>query len=255
MFFIISKILSFILTPIIWVISLLVFAFFTKKPERRKKLILYSIITIFIFGNTFIIDEVMRAWEMPATKYHELEENYDIGIVLGGGMITYDAQLKRNIYNNNPDRIMQAFDLYKKKKIKRIMVVGGSGTLIHRNVKESILLKEFLLDIGIPENDIIIETESDNTYQNAKNAKPILDSIYKEGKYLLITSGYHMRRSQACFEKQEIKTTAYSTNQKHGIRRFNLKHILIPNISNFSTWYLFLHEIIGYTTYWVVDYL
>ena len=73
-------------------------------------------------------------------------------------------------------------------------------------------LKNYLIKKKIPEKDIIIETESRNTKENAFNSARILKKQYKNGRYLLITSSNHMRRAQMCFEKTNINIDSYSTD-------------------------------------------
>ncbi len=217
MFFFLAQILSFLLTPIIWILFLLIFSIFTKNQKLRKGLIILTSFLIIVLTNSYITDKAIRAWETPAIKDKDLDSVYDIGIVLGGGMVTYDSKYDRLVFKGSTDRILQAIRLYKIGKIKKIMIVGGAGSLVFPDLKEAIYLKKYLLIIGIPQNDIIIETESDNTHQNVVNTKKILDSMNFKGKILLITSGYHMKRSIACFENAEIKVLTGMLAQQEAI--------------------------------------
>lgn len=198
----------------------------------------------------------MRWWEIPVTKSEELSGiEYDVGIVLGGGMVTYNNVTDRRTYRNNVDRILQAVELYKAGRIKNILISGGAGNLVFRDFSEADLLREFLLEIGIKPEHIFVDTISDNTYQNAVYSKEILDEYFPEQEYLLITSAIHMKRSLACFRKQGLQVTPFCTNQYAGPRRFNFEFLIIPSAVNFILWDKLIHEVLGYVVYDIVGYI
>jgi len=88
MFFFLSKILAFLLSPFFYLALILLWTFFCKNHRKQKKLLSITLIMVFFFGNRFIIDEFIRLWE-PDIKNNKTE-HYDIAIVLGG-MANYDA--------------------------------------------------------------------------------------------------------------------------------------------------------------------
>jgi len=252
MFFLVSKILSFLINPIIWIIALLLLAWFG--PERLKRRMFKSaIVILLIFSNPFLFDEIMRKWEVPAVNADSLAI-YDAGIVLGT-TIHYDAKLDRIQFLQTSDRLFQAVDLYKKGKIKKIVYSGGSGSVLHQDEKEAPWLKRYLMAIGIPEQDMIFENESKNTRENATLTKPLLEQYIPNGKYLLITSAYHMRRSVKCFEKAGIHVDPFSADRISGPRKFEINHLLLPNAWTLADWYAFNHELLGYITYKMAGYI
>src|SRR5258706_1454316 len=161
-FFIISKILDFLIEPLVWLVTLLVLAFLSKHPKRKRNLLLTTIILLFVFSNSFLLDEAMRAWELPATKISDIPGTYDAGIVLSG-MVTYDNSLDRIQFNRRNDRLMQAIILYKMKKIKKICFSGGSGRLIYTYLEESENVQKILVEIGILTSNTIIVNKSNKT--------------------------------------------------------------------------------------------
>jgi uncharacterized SAM-binding protein YcdF (DUF218 family) len=189
------------------------------------------------------------------TRSEKLEKTYDVGIVLGGGMIQIDKDFNRLIYRNNLDRILQAIDLYKEGRIKKILISSAAGTLYERYQNESTLLKPFLLKIGIPAQDILIDSLSDNTRQNALNSSKILNKQFPGGKFLLITSALHMRRSVGCFNKVNVHTTPYATNKITGERKYYFDYLFIPNNDALNSWSALAHEFFGYVIYAVMGYL
>lgn len=249
MFFYVSKIIGFLFTPIIWVFSLLVYALVTKNTPRRKKLLIWGVAVFYFFSNSFILEEFSRAWEVPAVHYEELKV-YDAGIVLGG-ILSYDEQFDRIQFYRSSDRLFQAVELYKKGFIKKIFFVGGSGSIEFADLKEGRFVKRYLLTLGIPEEDILIENESKNTRENAVNAKDVLiKNNMSSGKFLLITSGLHMRRALGCFKVMGLDVMPYSVDRNGGpLRRFTPDHLLIPDVDTFMWWDAVIHEWIGMAVY------
>ncbi len=93
-------------------------------------------------------------------------------------------------------RIVDAVRLYKKYKLP-IIVSGGS---VPGKVKEAVVVGRFLNDLGVKQKDIILEDLSMDTVENALNVKDIFKKKgYKKG--LLVTSAYHIRRSEFLFKK------------------------------------------------------
>lgn len=252
MFFYASKILDFLITPIVWISLLLLFALFAKDKSRKRQSLILATLLLLLFSNSFILDEAMRKWEIPARSQESLG-TYDVGIVLGGVMF-YDSELERLQFHRSVDRVLQAIDLYKKGYIKKILFTGGSGSITYQDLKEAPLIKAYLLLLGIPEKDIIIESASDNTHENAQFTKEILNNRFKEQSYLLISSAFHMRRAVACFENEGIKVDVYSTDRYSGERKFMWDHAFIPNAETLQHWDTLIHEIVGYWVYRMAGY-
>lgn len=202
-------------------------------------------------GNAFIIDEIYRAWEIPAVEL-KTTDHYDYGIVLNG-MMVWDAQFQRANFHQNVDRLLQALPLYHQNIVKKLVISGGDGTAMQNEEKEAIVIKNYLNSIGFPNGNVFYESESKNTYENAKFSVEFMKNKTQFNptidKTLLITSALHMRRSLACFEKQGVTCTPYVTNRLSGPRKFNLSHLLIPKAKSFDAWKAFLHELLGFVIY------
>jgi uncharacterized SAM-binding protein YcdF (DUF218 family) len=252
MFFILSKILVFIITPIVWIIVLLFFSLFSKIETRRKKCLKWSLGLVLFFSNGFIFNEAMRMWEIPATRFEDLKR-YDAGIVLGG-ISVYDEDLDRAQFTRNNDRLMQAIELYKRGFIQKIIFTGGSGRISHPEMKEGNYINRYLLYMGVPQKDFLIESESQNTRENATMTKVLLDKKNMKGDFLLITSAFHMRRSLGCFNKAGITVTHYSTDRYSGPRKYEFDHVFIPDVSIINDWTNLIHEIVGFITYKMLGY-
>lgn len=249
MFFYLSKLLGFLFSPLLWVFVMLLYSFKTKIDGRAKKLRIISVSLLYVCSNSFIVDECFRAYEPTTPDYDLMSTHYDGAIVLGGiGGI--DLRLKKINFGASGDRLFQVLPLYYKGRIDKIIFTSGSGSIEFKDSYEGVYVKKYLLSIGIPDSSLVIEARSKNTYENAVFTKKIMDSLHMNGKYLLVTSGYHMPRSMAVFKKVGYKNlTPYITNRVSGKRRFTFDHLLIPNVDALFSLNFLIHEWVGFVVY------
>lgn len=258
MFYIFGKLLSVILFPIVWAFFLLIWCWRTKNNQRKKYLLISSILVLFVFSNEFITDMTIGRWEFRYDNKNycpEKEATYEYGIVLGG-MTWYNTQTNKPQFLRSGDRLFQAIWLLKKHHIKKIVFSGGSGSLTSPEIKEGNHIRKWLNQIGIADSLLIIESESNTTYENSLFTSRLLDSIgNKNKKSLLITSASHMRRSMACFKKQGLNNiTAYPTDYYCSEFRIELDHCLIPSADALYANHVLIHEIVGYIMYKIMGY-
>jgi uncharacterized SAM-binding protein YcdF (DUF218 family) len=252
MFFIFSKILAFLITPLIWILILVAWSVLTKNEKRKKIMKRAAIIMALLFTNSFIFDEAARLWEVPAMPYKNVKK-YECGVVLGG-MSVFDPALQRAQFYRGVDRLLQAVELYRMGLIKKIVFTGGSGRILQPEMKEGNYVNRYLIYMGIPKEDFIIESESQNTRENAAFTKKLLEEKNMKTEVLLITSGFHMRRSLGCFRKAGFIAEPYSTDRLSGPRKFEFDHLFIPNLAAMDGWNTLIHEIVGYLTYKIFGY-
>jgi len=256
MFFILSKLLKFAITPLIWVVALLLMAIVSRDQFKRKRYLIFGFSLLIFFSNSFLFNFFMGLWQVPPVNNKTIEA-YDAGIVLGG-VSHYDATYDHLQFLRGADRLFQAIDLYKTGKIKKIVFTGGSGYVLHPEYKEGALVKKYVLKLGIPESDFLIENESRNTHENAVLTKELLNKEKITGKLLLITSAFHMRRSMGCFYKVGLFPDPYSADM-YGEpikidHRFDPESLIIPSLEPLLDWTNFIHELVGYCIYKIVGY-
>ena len=208
----------------------------------------------FFFSNGFIVNRFVSLWEIEGSKTEGLKQ-YENGIVLSG-MFEYNNDLHRLSARRGADRIWQAIQLYKKQKIKKIVISGDSGYVLKEGLHEAIQLKQDLISMGIPENDIIIENKSRNTHENAFYTAQLFEkNRFSKSNHLLITSSMHMRRALACFEKQGIQCTPFTTDHYTIYSESISITEFIPSQNAFVMWDRLIKEWVGYTIYNLMGYL
>ncbi len=254
MFFFLSKVLLFLISPFFWLVIGVIVLFRTKRERLKRRLKIAIPVFFFFFTNTVILLEFMRSWEIPGTKLTQVT-HHKVAVVLGG-MFEYDSQMERLSIRRGGDRIIQTLSLYKAGKIDRILISGDNGHLSDRGLHEARQTKALLISWGVPDSVILADTISKNTHENAQYTAEILKKNKLDKDVLLVTSGIHMRRAMACFEKQNIHVTPFSTDLYTGKRRgYHWDQYIIPNPYNFIIWNELLKEFVGYVTYDFAGYI
>lgn len=194
-------------------------------------------------------------WEIPPTPFEKIEKTYEWGIVLTGVTKSQMPVVDRVYFNRGADRVTHAIQLYKKGIVKKILISGGSGRLIDIGQREARELEDVFLMMGVAATDILVEDKSRNTHESALESKKILEKITQPVNCLLITSGFHMRRSRACFAKAGWDVDVFSTDFLTHRRLYSFDILLIPKTDSLIIWGHFIKETVGYISYKAVGYI
>lgn len=253
MFFILSKVLDFLLSPFLWVFIVFLYAFFGKRPARKKKALFAGLFLLFFFSNSFIANKAFHAWEGDPVSLSTLKD-YNTAIVLTGVAEYRKGHADRVFFGKGADRVIHTVQLYKLGKVKKILISGGSGALSGEKIAEADQLKLVFRFCGVPDSDIILENQSRNTKESSRYTKSLIDSLRINGEFLVVTSAFHMPRSVGCFEKAGLKVDAYPVDFYSNDSEIDLEELIIPSVDAISKWTLLIHEIFGFWVYKVMGY-
>jgi len=259
-----SKLLSFLINPLVWIIFCLLLARFLKKERWKKRSLTIGILLLLFFSNEYISNLAMYVWEERTITVQDIQQDiqepYDIGILLGGySKITKQILDDNHLFllNSSASRLTQTIELYKLGKIKKLLLSGSSGDIFQKGVAEAENAKRYLIKLGVPETDIIIESKSRNTYENALFTKEALQKeiLEKDAQLLLITSAFHIYRAEKCFKKVGLNTTPFSVDF-HAPQPlvFQLSD-LVPSPLAIQNWQLLIKEWVGLVVYRMKGYL
>lgn len=247
--FVISKLFTVLLSPVLWIVIIFLWGFFTKKEKRRKNCFTAGIVMLLFFSNPFIINRLILTYQ---EKRYAVAKNevYSAGILLGGFVGMNDAD-KQVYYGEAADRFIQTAELYKTGHISKIIIAAGSGSIFQdKPFREADFAQEQLINLCIAPADVFADRNSRNTIENAENAKKIIDSLQLKPPYLLITSAIHMPRAIRTFKKAglEVKPfpAAFSVTPNHG---FDPEEYIIPSAGALRSWNIYLKEMVGMTVY------
>jgi uncharacterized SAM-binding protein YcdF (DUF218 family) len=255
MFFSLSKILYVLVMPLSFVFYALLFALFTKNPRRKRRVLLLGLGLLYLFSNEYLVNEVLAWWERPPTTISDREPPYDVAIVLTGGIVNERRQLPgRVLFDRSADRLLQPLQLYRHGRVRKILISGGTIELdTAAQADREAAAKQFLVDCGVREVDVLWENKSRNTRENAVNSAKILKTKFPNQRYLLVTSAFHMRRAEGCFRKVGVRFRPYPADIRSGDQTFRFD-LLFPKEEALATTYFLVREWIGYLTYRVMGY-
>ena len=244
------------ITPVVYSITFYALALFSKSEKKRKLYLFVGLALQLFFSNEYLVDKLMYKWEhsSPNIVQDNINQQYDIGVLLGGGMHQRLTNSDLVRLNEGGDRIMQAIQLYQKGKIQKIIVSGGFGTLDNMPISEAESMRDALLIAGVPNEDIILENRSLNTYENALFVSYIIHENFKENSVVLITSAYHSRRAAACFKKQGVYPAVFLADVKGVNRQFEAQHLIRISEESNKKWRILLREWLGFLGYILADY-
>lgn len=150
----------------------------------------------------------------------------ELAVVLGNEVLSNGQPSERLA-----ERVKCALALYKQKKVKRIMVSGGRS--VH-GFDEATVMKEYLMNTGVPAAAIIVDSEGVNTMATAHNAAAYMKKENIQSA-VIVTQYFHIPRTMLAFHMAGIENyTADYPNY------FEMRDV-------FST----LREMVGIPVYWM----
>ncbi|MBM6833588.1 YdcF family protein [Megamonas hypermegale] len=238
---------SFIMPPGGIISLLILFNIYLYWKKIKGKFILTGIILLFyILSMQFTAFHLMKPLENTYTNYsiEELKaQNPDVIIMLGGGAINNIADIDGDgqVSGYVANRMITVMRLQNELDIP---VILSGGKVFEDTGREADIEQRIFKGMGMPENMMLLENESRNTVENARNSKVIMQGN-NFTKPILITSGFHMPRSMMIFEREGINPVPYVTDyQLSGELAWSIFNF-IPNSGAFNNSCMAIREYMG----------
>lgn len=211
-----DKVLSQLAYPLGSTTALLLLALLLIIVRRRHGLS----ITLMILALTWL-----GALSMPAVSDRlrlSLESRYpqlaaqatpaaDVIVLLGGGMYPTPPDWPHPGMGASADRVWHAARLYHAGKAPRIIATGGTMGWDGERDSGSQSMRRLLLDLGVPDSAILLESRSRNTRDNAVFSQKLMRQEDLQSA-LLVTSALHMHRSMATFRAVGLEPIPAATD-------------------------------------------
>lgn len=256
MFFLLSKVLLLVFSLTAWLLALLVAALLAgaRGPWRRRWLWAAAVL-LFMGGNPALVNAAFLAWEKPPVPLAALAPA-DAAVLLTGISDKTKSPHDRVYLSRGADRFTNALWLYRARKVRRIIISGGSGSLSPTGgATEAAELATLLRLAGVPQSHLLLETRSRNTRENALFTKALLVRHPEIKSLVLVTSAFHQRRALGCFAKAGLYPAPFPADFRSTDPRWSPDYWLVPDADALSRCGLLLHEIAGYITYRLCGYL
>ncbi|WP_133135199.1 YdcF family protein [Legionella rowbothamii] len=159
----------------------------------------YTTITRFCFFILLIsvVIYLLLAFHIAKNAEHDNKKQADAILVLGA-----------RIYRDNAinpclvARVEHAVELYKAHYAPKLLVSGGVDK--EDNVNEAQEMKRIAMSLGVPESDILLESESTSTYENMLLSKKIINEEHMHS-IIIVTEPFHLPRAMLAAEKVGLK--------------------------------------------------
>ncbi|MFD2717592.1 YdcF family protein [Hymenobacter monticola] len=249
MFFILSKVLDLVLLPTVWLLVLLLGALVARQPRRQRQWLVAAAALALLATNPALTNEALLAWELPAVPLAALPARADAAVLLTGITQVNKSPHDRAYLGAGADRLTHALWLYRARRVRRIIVSGGSGAVLAKAHTEASDLATLLRLAGVPNSDIIVEDSSRNTRENALFTKRLLARYPGVDTLVLVTSAFHERRALGCFRKVGLQPLAFPAGYRSTDRSWSPGYWLVPNASALENLSLLIHETTGWLVY------
>ena len=211
MFNYLSKLLPLFVYPagLAWLCLILALSL---RNRRRLQvgLLWLGLLTLGLGGNQFVAMALSTSleWKIPPLSPTATLQPADAIVVLGGGTRSPSPPRYYPELNEGADRVVYAAQLWAAGAAPVILVSGGAALWSAPRAEPGAeMMARMLMRLGVPEDAILREPDSINTYDNAIKSMAILQEIGAKRIYL-VTSARHMPRSAAIFAKQPLETIA-----------------------------------------------
>lgn len=263
MFIFLSKLLPLFVYPLGLACGLLFLSLLVSYNRKASSILVISaLLILWLCSTTGFSNLLARSLELKYLPPDEIPIA-KVMVVLGGGTESAVPPRTTVEVNGAGDRILYAAELYREGKAERILLSGGSiEWLGDSSTTPAEDMASILLDIGVPQDALIIENTSRNTYENALYTKELLEAEGIE-QILLVTSAMHMPRAVALFEKQGFDVIPLPTdfNVTENVSSdskidFVGKFLdILPNASNLSLTTNAMKEYLGFAIYKIQGWL
>ena len=151
---------------------------------------------------SLIFIEIFLVLGMSKVKENRIYDDFDYIIVLG------EKLNNDNMSNILIDRVDLAFNLYRKNKNAKLILTGG--TIGENSISEAFAMSNFLLELGVSSNDIILENKATSTFENIKLTRELIQ--HENKNIALVTSDFHIPRALVISRNMGLDVVPYSSN-------------------------------------------
>lgn len=255
MFFVLSKLLDILLTPVGWVFLLLAFAIPWQRPRRRGRFRrqricgALAVFVLWFFATDFVSNALFNHLEHQVVSTNRPEEVYDAVVLLGGaGDERVEAETGQLAFNDNVERLIATHRVLLDGHARFAILSGAASSTTLADHSEARSLARQLVLWGIPPSRLILEEQARNTHENALYSKQI---AIERGfaKVLIITSAYHMPRSIECFGGVGMPVDTLMTDFRGHKHAMPFPESVIPRASYLAQSTQALREIFGLQIY------
>ncbi len=226
----------------VWMGSML-FAFWFAFQRQFLASMCFGVISmaVFVTGNSFASSKFMSTLQWPEQSLSLAnDEPYRCAVVLGGCvMISPEGTAE---LSEDGERLFSAMQLYKAGKIQAIICTGATPD---GRYNPSDVGRDLLMSSGIPDH-VIFRVAGENTTQEMRALSEFFGdpprTFPSEGETVLITSGFHMKRSMRLANREDLDFVPYPVAFRSSRDLGFAPHRWVPSAASMENFALALKE-------------
>lgn len=178
----------------------LFFIWFTRKQKSGKILATAGVVALALFSFNLFSGPLLSSLENkypPLTTLKGLDDVKWV-VVLGGGHNS-DSRYPANdqLSGASLSRLVEGIRIHNSLKGSRLILSGGA---VFDPVSEAKVMSDVALTLGVDPGDILLESESKDTEDQARLI-PRIANLDATERFILVTNAAHMPRAVALFRK------------------------------------------------------
>ena len=162
---------------------------------------------LWFFSLGLVSQSLWRWLEVPWQRRMAMDApQADAIVVLSGGRHPAPGSARFSEWND-PDRFLAGVDLFRAGKAPRLLFTGGASPFSPGQHPEGQHYLQEAALLGVPEAAMASTPPVVNTAEEARAIRRLLPA--SQSRVLLVTSAFHMRRSQRLFERQGLQVLTF----------------------------------------------
>ncbi|NIP84457.1 MAG: hypothetical protein GTO03_02425 [Planctomycetales bacterium] len=202
--------LNLLLRPFPWLVVLLLVLLLCLRrrstDHRRLLNVLTAVAVLLYLFCTPAVSYLAKAtleWQYPPLKNRPADAQAIV--VLSAGLVPPDETRPRARLNYaSVIRCFRGAELYHDGPPCKVLLAGGKVDPQREGPDLAEAMRDFMVQLGVDPRDILLETKSRNTHENAVYATQMLQQQHLQPPILLVTDATHLKRSVLCFAAQGL---------------------------------------------------
>ena len=241
---ILNKLLPLLLSPLFLLTAIAALAIWV----RSRRLAILALASLWFLSFPLVANSLWRVIEQQALRPAVSAAPKAQALVVLGGMtrVIHSDQGFEIEWNDNADRFWAGLELFKAGKAPRLFLMAGRLPWEKSQKTEGEWLRAKAIEFGVPEKQIWLSPEVQNTQQEAQAVAKELPG----GTILLVTSAFHMPRARALFEAQGLKVLPFPVDFRVVENETTILDFL-PSAGALERTTSVIRELLGRAYYWI----
>lgn len=238
------------LSPLLFVLLIGVAVWLIARARRRAAMVVLSVTAavVLLLSTGFVRSLLLAPLERHYPPFPQDAPHVDAVVVLGGGIRKEAPDEGGNAALNDETRgrVLAAFLLSRRLDVP--LIVSG-GVTSGQSQAEADVAARLLGQLGMPAAQVILESRSTTTWENAREVALILASRHAT-RIALVTSAFHMPRAMLAFSRNGVSCVPVPVDHRAGRLRLD-GGAIVPGFGQLGDNLTALREYVGLVLYWM----